>query len=215
VFGVPEGLSDLGTMVDRFRGKTWIYWVQMIVFGAFGIFGAIFGALFWSGAMTDANGEARPQAGPPLIITGICALAFATLALSNIVARIRPTVRCFRQGIECNIVGATSLDRVPLVPKVFRLAWAILSLQGFRSNQLRVAWSDFLGAQVTGIPMAYVLVLNGAALNGKGKYIAGPIRFPQVSLKAHPNEVANVLNGFARDEQMRNRLQNWSTSSAQ
>ncbi len=72
---------------DRFRGKTWIFWAQLLASGGIGIFGVTFGPLFWTGVLTDAKGEVRPQAGPPLTIIGLCLLAVALLAAFNIVSR--------------------------------------------------------------------------------------------------------------------------------
>src|SRR5687768_117285 len=102
-------------MRDYFPAKTWTYWVQLILCGGMGLFAVLFGVLFWTGILTDASGEDRPSAGPPMVIVGSCLLAVAAMAAANIAGRVRPVVRCFRRGIECNLVGRTSLDEVPLV----------------------------------------------------------------------------------------------------
>ena len=199
---------------DRFRGKTWIFWAQLLAGGGLGLFGVVFGPLFWTGTLTDANGEARPQAGPPLTIIGLCLLAVAVLAAFNIVGRIRPIIRCYREGIECNLVGATSLDGVPLVPALVRVAWTILSLQGFRSQRVRSSWIEFQGAQVSGIPMAYVLSLNGSFANLKTSRVTRGVAFKQVALIDHPEHVAGTLNRLAADGAMRDQLSSWSSSPA-
>ncbi len=164
-------------MQDRFRAKTWIYQAQLIGCGSFGAFGVIFGVLFWTGTMKDALDKPRPEAGPPMVIVGSCLLAVATLALSAIIARMTPLIRCYREGIECNLVGVTSLDNVPLVPGLVHVAWSILSLQGFRSHRVRLPWSQFVGANVRGIPMAYALTLSGAVFNLKTGRKTGSVFF--------------------------------------
>ena len=83
--------------------------------GSFALFSLVLGVMFWTGAMTDANGETRPDGGPPMVITGICLLVAGILALFNIIGRFTPLIRCYREGIEFNLVGATSLDGVPMV----------------------------------------------------------------------------------------------------
>src|SRR3954471_18453591 len=105
---------------DRFRAKTWPFWAQLLGCGALGVFAVAFGTLFWTGAMTDANGEPRPQAGPPMLLVGCFLLAVATLAVFNLAGRVAPIIRCYRDGIECNLVGASSLDGVPLIPGLAR-----------------------------------------------------------------------------------------------
>lgn len=198
---------------DRFRGKTWIFWAQLLGCGGLGLFGVVFGLLFWTGTLTDANGKVRPQAGTPLTIIGLCSLMVAVLAVFNIVGRIRPIIRCYREGIECNLVGATSLDGAPFVPGLLR-PWAILSLQGFRSQRVRTSWTEFHGAQVSGIPMAYVLSLNGSFTNLKTCRVTHGVAFEQVALIDHPEHVAGTLNRFAADVPMRDQLSSWSSSPA-
>jgi hypothetical protein len=198
---------------DQFRGKTWIFWAQFIASGALGGFAVLFGVLYWTGAMTDAGGRVRPEAGPPMVITGSFLLVVAALAAFNIVGRITPIIRCFREGIECNLVGATSLDRVPLVPGSLRLAWSILTLQGFRSQRVRILWPEFRGAEVRGLPMVYILLLHGTATNLGTGSTAPEVKFKQVAFKADPREVADALNRFAADPECRAQLATWTSSS--
>jgi hypothetical protein len=197
-------------MQDRFAAKTWIYWVQLVLFGGMGLFAVTLGTLFWTGAMTDASGEHRPQAGPPMLIVGCGMLAVAALAAFNIVGRIPPLIRCYREGIECNLVGASSLDGVPLVPGLVRVAWAVLSLQGFRSQRVRIPWSQFEGAAVSGFPMAYVLTVSGVATNLKTGSVTHGVTFAQVALTDHPQRVADILNYLAAEPAWRAQLAGWA-----
>jgi hypothetical protein len=198
-------------MQDRFRAKTWIYWAQLIICGGLGLFSVIFGALFWTGAMTDVKGDVAPEAGPPMVTVGCCLLAVGVLAAFNIVSRIPPLIRCYREGIECNVIGATSIDGVPLVPGIVRVAWTILSLQGFRAQRLRIPWPEFRGAQVSGIHMAYTLLLKGAFTNPKTGRVTHGMVFPQVAFEDSPQDVADTLNQIAAKPEWRAQLSSWST----
>lgn len=199
-------------MLDRFRGKTWIYWAQLIGCGGLGFGSVILGVLFWTRAMTDAHDKPRPEAGPPLVFIGSCLLAVAALATYTIIGRITPLIRCFREGIECNLVGVTSLDNVPLVPGLVRVAWSILSLQGFRALRVRLPWTQFAGAEVHGIPMAYVLTLSGAVINLKTGRVTGLVIFAQYTLEDHPHQIAEVLNHLAANPARRSELPPWPPS---
>jgi len=199
-------------MRDQFRGKTWIFWAQLIGCGCLGMFSLIFGTLFWSGAMTDANGQVRREAGPPMVIIGFCLAAVAVKAAVDIAARVGPVIRCYREGIECKIIGATSLDGMP-VPGLVRIAWGLVSLQSFRSRRLRVEWSHFRGAEVGGYPMAYVLTLSGGFTNLTDGGVVDVVRFQQVALRTHPEQVADALNHFACDADLRDRLASWGHGS--
>jgi hypothetical protein len=148
-----------------------------------------------------------------MVATGAFLAVVAVLAAFNIAGRARPAIRCFREGIECNTVGATSLDGVPLLPGGVRLAWSILSLQGFRSTRLRIAWSNFRKAEVRGIPMAYTLLLQGPATNVRSGATSEQIVFRQVALVDDPRFVADTLNRFGANHDDRERLPTWDNSS--
>src|SRR4051812_14673386 len=109
----PSGSGRAAVPVrDRFKGKTWIYRAQLIGCGIFGTLSVVFGALYGTGVMTDAYGEPRPRAALPMAIVGFGMLAAAALAAFNIQARRAPLIRCYLDGIECVLVGVTSLDGV-------------------------------------------------------------------------------------------------------
>jgi hypothetical protein len=196
-------------MQDEFHGKKWIYWVQLLVAGALGLLSLDLGISFWSGKMLDANHQARPDAGPPLVVMSCVLLAIAALAAFNLIGRIKPMIRCYREGIECNLIGATSLDGIPFVPGGIRIAWTILSLQGFRAQRVRISWREFQGALVRGIPMAYVLSLNGEFTNLKTGEARHGVAFKQVALEDHPEQIAERLNRLFTDPARRERLDSW------
>lgn len=196
-------------MRDRFRGKTWIYWAQFTILGALGSFSVVLGTAFWTEALRDAVGRPRPQAGPPMLIIGSVLLIVATLAAFNIYGRIAPMIRCFRNGFECNLTGASSLEGGLPQHGLIWLAWRILSLEGFRSQRMRVLWSEFSGAEVTGTPMAYVLRLSGAFRNVKTGRVSNWVEFMQFSLVDRPQEVADTLNQFACELKCQTELPEW------
>ena len=147
-----------------------------------------------------------------MVIVGSCLLAVAALAFFNIVCRAAPLIRCYREGIECNLISASRLDSVRLLPGEIRLAWLILSLQGFRSHRVRIAWSEFAGASVSGHPMAYVLTLNGAGRNLKTGRTVERVSFKQAALNDMPQRVAESLSFFAIYPFQRAELPTWQTT---
>ena len=200
-------------MPDRFYGKTWIYWVQAVILGPFGLFAVTFGERFWTGAMTDANGEPRPAAGPSLVIIGSVLLVVCLMAIIHVARRVRPIVRIFRDGIECQIIGETSLDHVPAVPKFVRLAWAILSLQGFGARRVRFAWPQFEAARVGGPWLEQWLALDGSPVDARTGLDGGRILFAQVAFRVPLQAVADALNEFAADPAARGRLAAWPSAA--
>lgn len=196
-------------MRDRFFAKTWIHWAKLLVFLPLGAFAIVAGVLFWTGTLTDAHGVVRPSGGPPLVIFGCLFIFVAAMALARILASIRPIIRCYRSGIECNLAGVTSVDGIPLVPGVIRVAWAIFSTQGFRAQRLRIQWDHFHGAEVRGLPMALVLAVHGTATNVSAEFAASVITFKQAALREHPQEVAESLNHLAGNSTRRDQLPDW------
>lgn len=196
-------------MRDRFRAKIWIYVAQFIIFGPVALVGIIYGIAFWTGSMRDANGELRPETGPPLTIMGIGTLLYASFIAFNIYARAKPLIRCHREGIECLIVGQTALDGVPLMPGAFRLFFAIVTLQGFRTVRYRLPWEQFQSADVGGLPLARVLRLNGAVTNLTSGQVGPQISFPQVALSRDVNQIARTLTQYASSPVARANLSPW------
>ncbi len=199
----------------RFFGKTWVFWAQFLFTGLFGVLGIIMGVVASSGLLRDAFGKPRTDAGPPLLAIGGFMLVVAVLNCFNILALSAPLIRCYREGIACNLIGATSLDGIPIVPglhriiMLIRLVWAIVSLQGFRTQQLRATWQNFRGAHVEGPPMAHVLILNGMFVNEDTGQTFDSFAYLQSALKDHPRAVAEVLNRLACDQRHRQLLSSW------
>jgi hypothetical protein len=200
-------------MRDRFRPKLWIYIAQLFIFLPLAILALIMGIGSWTGSMRDANGELRPEAGPPATIMGTLILFYSAFIAFNIYARLKPIIRCYRQGIECLIVGQTDLDGVPLMPNSLRLFFAIVTLQGFRSVRYRIPWEEFQSAQVGGLPMARVLYINGAVTNLSTGRSGPQISFPQVALASDLHRVADTLSLYASNPIARAKLLLWKDES--
>jgi hypothetical protein len=200
-------------MRHSFRAKLWIFIAQFFIFFPLAILALYIGIASWTGNFRDANGELRRDAGPPATIMGTLMLLYCAFIAFNIYARVGPLIRCYREGIECLIVGQSDLDGVPLVPNSIRLFFAIVTLQGFRSVRYRIPWEKFQGAQVGGLPMARILYLHGAVANlNTGK--TGPqISFPQVTLATDLQRVANTLSLYASNPTARAKLPQWKEES--
>ncbi len=137
----------------EFAAKTWIFKVQALIFGGLGLFSVILGPLFLLGVMLDAHGKPRPDAGIALTISGIVFLCPFALAIFNICARRQAPIRLYQEGIVVRRIGASTLDRIPFVPTLIRLAWLVISLQGFKHDTLVLPWETFRNAFISGMPM--------------------------------------------------------------
>jgi hypothetical protein len=197
------------SLPDRFTAKTWIFWAQLIILGWLGGTCVVIGLLSLAGKMKDVQGQVRRDAGIPATLVGGGMLGAAALAGATILGHRRPVIRCFREGLECNLVGASALDDVPLLPGLLRVTFSIVSLQGFRSHQVRIPWVNFTGAFVQGLPMAYVLTVTGEAINVQSGQIVHKIDIQQVTLNASPQHVAEILNTYSGDPKLCKQLPVW------
>ncbi len=197
-------------MQRQFRGKRWIFWAKAIIFLGMGGLSVPLGIFYWNGILDDANGVPRPQAGPPMVIIGLVFLIVGMMAAFGVAARGRPLIRCYREGIEFNLVARSSLGRIAYVPALLQVAWSIFSLQGVRASRLRMSWPDFKGARVFGNPMDQVLAIFGMVTDVK-KPAAGAndVRFQQFELRTPPKEIADALHAYAGDPNLRAGLPNW------
>lgn len=82
------------------------------------------------------------------------------LAWFNVHACRKPLLRICEEGIEVNIIGASSLDGVLLIPSLIRVAWLVLSLQGFKKQIGWIPWELFHNVEVAGLPMMRSLVID-------------------------------------------------------
>jgi hypothetical protein len=80
---------------------------------------------------------------------------------------------------------------VPLVPNLVRVAWLVLSTQGFRSTVQRIAWDDLADVYVTGLPMCRRLVMVHQP--PEGEIEAGVLVIAQASVQEALEQVAAAI----------------------
>lgn len=197
-------------MEDRFYAKLWIHWVYLLLFGSASLVLLVGGWLFWFKGMRDAVGELRPDFGRIMFIFGLCFLPVAAEKMFGVAARMRPLIRCYREGIEFRIIGRSTLDGLPFVPFPLRIAWPVLSLSGFRSHRMRLLWSDFRDARVSGFAMAYVLTCYGLATDVKTGKVTSSVSYPQVAFRDSLQHISDMLNVLAIHPDLRENLPSWS-----
>jgi hypothetical protein len=196
----------------RFTGKTWIFVAQAFVFGGFALFTLMLGPLFLFEIMKDARGQPARDAGVVLTIMSIPMLLVFALAVFNIVARRRPLICLHREGLAINIIGSSSLDGIPLIPGMIRVAWLILSLQGFKQQMLFMPWQSFVGIQISGLPMARRLTIAGSMFRSTDGQIvhsaavANQVTFPEVAFDSPLDLIAASIKACHKYLESSNQL---------
>lgn len=199
----------------RFTGKTSIFAVQAAVFGSFGVFSLVLGPLFLFEIMKDARGEPAVDAGIALSIMSVPMLVLCALAAFNLRARRRPLLCICREGLEINLIGSSSLDEIPLVPGTIRVAWLVLTLQGFKQENLHAPWESFHAAEITGLPMVRTLTIYGNMYRVSDAAIGPPIlaanqvSFRDAAFDAPLDDIAETINGYFRYPEARHHLPTW------
>ncbi len=202
-------------MPTYFMAKTWIFTVQLLVFGGLAAFGLILGPLFFLGFMNKANGAPATDAGIGLTAMSLPFLMVSALALYNIMARRRPLLRICREGIEIVQIGSSSLDRFPLIPGVIRVAWLILSRQGFKRRIVRIPWHCFRDAWVSGPPMAQSLTIYAPQSDATGEdllegpSVADQIVLPEVIFSTPLDHIVAAINWNANASLDMRHLASW------
>lgn len=204
------------TLPTQFSGKTWIFIVQALVFGGLGVFSLVMGPLFLFGIMTRADGRPGTDAGIALTILSIPFLLVFALALFNVVARRRPILRVCREGLELNMIGSSSLDGIPLIPGLIRVAWLIISFKGFKQQIVRAPWKSLRHVEVSGPPMAHTLTIVASILQppiaqrNSWPPIANQIAFREVAFDAPLDQIADTINAYSQNIESHNHLPSWS-----
>jgi hypothetical protein len=195
-----------------FRGKTWIYTANLLIFGFLGSFCIIMGVLFGTKTLTDANGDPRPQAAIPLLILGPVMLLVAGLALYQLIARRIPIISCFREGVVCNMIAPPLFPGLQYFPAGIRLVVMLFSGQGFRRFEYCAPWEAFGGAEIRGTAMSYQILLLGAFRNMKTNHVFGQITLRQVEFKDSPDDIAATINSLVANRAARDKLTSWQLS---
>jgi hypothetical protein len=209
----------LQSPATQFNGKTWIYLVLVLVFGGLACFCLLLGPLFLFGVLKRANGSPATDAGVALTIFAVPFSLLAALALFNILARRRPIIRVCRETLEINLIGSSSLDGVPLIPGAIRIAWLLVSMQGFKQQTLLAPWQSLRYVQISGPPMARTLTITGLLYRvGPGPAaqatpVANQISFSEAAFDVPLDRIAATVDAYWRNVESRRALPSWSGSS--
>jgi len=195
-----------------FYAKSWYLYVAAIVFTMLALFCAILGPLFLFDIMKRADGKPGTEAGVAMSIMAVPMSLIALLGWFNVYARLKPLLRICQEGIEINVIGASSLDGVPLIPNLIRVAWLIVSLRGFKKQIGWIPWETFRDAQVSGLPLMRSLVIDatiayptfrGDAMTAQ---IGNSIAFRDAEFQDPLEAIASTIHAIYDDPNVRNAL---------
>ena len=136
----------------------------------------------------------------------------ALLGWFNVFARLKPYLRICSDGLEINVIGASGLNGIPLIPTFARVAWLILSLKGFRKQIGWVPWTTFRSVEVAGLPMVRSLVINativyptfrGDAITAQ---IGNSVAFKDAEFQDSLDSIAASIQMFYDDTEARKAL---------
>ncbi len=199
-----------------FYPKMWYHAVTALAFTVLGLISVILGPLFLFDILKRADGKPGTEAGVALSIIGSLMMVVAQLGWFNVYARRKPLLQIFREGIVVNIIGASSLDNVPLVPGILRVAWLILSLQGFKSQVGMIPWDLFSGARVSGLPMMRSLVIVASIVypNRRDRSFkslpCSIIVFREADFHDSLDKITAAIHEFHFDQEKRVALPSWN-----
>jgi hypothetical protein len=155
--------------VLRIYGKRWYFIVASLLLGSLAAFSLIMGPLFLLGVAKRVDGSEAFDAGIALTIFGCVMLPIAFLAAYNAWVRRKPVITVDSEGIAIWLIGASSLDGVPLLPGWIRTLWSVFSGQGFRKQMGWIPWERFHNVAVVGNRIQ------------KSLYFYGDILYPDMS----------------------------------
>ncbi len=204
--------EPLSNAKPAFYAKSWFLYVGAVLFTMLALFCAILGPLFLFDIMKRADGKPGTEAGVAMSIMAGPMFLIALLGWFNVYARRKPLLRVCEEGLEINVIGASSLDGTPLIPNLVRVAWLILSLQGFKKQVGWIPWEMFRNIEVAGLPMMRSLVIDatiayptfrGDALSAQ---IGNSIAFRDAEFQDPLEVIASTIQAFYDDPDARNAL---------
>jgi len=195
-----------------FYAKSWYLYVAAFVFTMLALFCMILGPLFLVDILKRADGKPGTEAGVAMSIMAIPLAMLALLGWFNVYARLKPLLRIGNDGLEINVIGASSLDGVPLIPTSIRVVWLILSLQGFKRQIGWIPWTTFRSVEVAGLPMMRSLVINATIVyptfrnDAVTVQIGNTVVFRDAEFQDSLESIATAIQAFYHDREARNAL---------
>jgi len=192
-----------------FYAKTWYFYVGATVITLLALFSSIMGPLFLFEIMKRADGQPGTDAGVALSIMALPLWLVALLGWFNVSARQGPLLRLCREGLEVNVIGASSLDGVPLVPAVMRVAWLILTLQGFKKQIGWIPWELLRRVSVAGPPMMRTLAIDATVIYPRSRgdaltaQLGNGIGFRDAEFQVGLDTIASSILAFSGDPEAR------------
>lgn len=199
-------------ILTTFYAKSWYIVAAAILFSVLTLFCVVLGPLFLFGILKNAAGRPVPVAGIAMSIIAVPFGLIAVLGWFNVYARRRPLLRICVEGLEINVIGASRLDGVPLIPNMVRVAWLVLSLEGFRKQVGWIPWKMLRGVEVSGVPMIRSLEIDATIIypTSRGEEISARIgnhiAFADVEFQDRLETIAAAIETFAEDPTARSEL---------
>jgi hypothetical protein len=200
----------------EFAAKTWIYKALALIFGGLGIFGLIMGPLFLFQIMLNARGKPATDAGVALTISSIPFLALFAYSTFSILARRRPTIRLFKEGLVAREIGAPLPNLFEYLPALLRVAFHVISFRAFKQRTLVLPWESFAGATILETTFDRWLILEGKVYgltrgeNPRAMELANQKAYPEVEFRMPLQQIAATINCYHQDLTLREKLESWS-----
>ncbi|MCX5684246.1 MAG: hypothetical protein NT049_11245, partial [Planctomycetota bacterium] len=120
----------------EFVSQTTHFYFGAFTFTLAGAFSLVCGLLVLICGWKNRDGTSATMPGIMMTAIGLFTLPLGVHSVFHILARRRPIMRLYREGIEVNKIGASFLEKenegervVPKVAQVLRVAWPVFSGQ--------------------------------------------------------------------------------------
>lgn len=192
----------------EFYARTWVITVSAVILSGLAGFALILGPLFLLKIIERADGKPGTEAGIALTIIGTFLAAISALGWYSLFARQRPYIRLGKEGIEIQLIGATCLDGIPLLPTLLRAAWAVVSMQGFKRQTGYILWRYLDDVSVSGVSMVKNLRLDGVIFfsTKKGDATAASVTFQDSEFQDDIGVVAAAIRTYRDAPHLRDQL---------
>ena len=133
----------------RFYGRTWIYWVGVLVVGSLATLGCILGPLFCFDVINLGNGDPGFLPGIPMVMVSLPLMPFAIAFVVQVITRQLPTLIIYQEGIWIRVVETPIQDypvlqvlQLAMFQIVFVMFWRLITGQMFQTPTYRLRWEN-------------------------------------------------------------------------
>ena len=220
--------TKLKKYATQFYGRTWMVWACVLLLGPLVAIWFVMGIVFLLGIGEPPNGDSALVGGITMMIVALLALPFVIESFFLVLARQRPILKIYREGIWIRFLGAEPPLRLEtkgliqeallhhVAPLIFLITypvkiWQLLTLKTFQTRIVYLHWEYIEPSNST---QAFYTISGWAKVKNNDFEQDVPMKYLTTSYEGDSfgtalRKVVETIEFFWRNPDTRETLPSW------